>query len=151
MTVQFTASISFRTPLTIKEKEATGNAIDKIQRAMAVQKLPSVFFLEDIVDRRDLQNEFILHGTKLNEGDPLGVLTLPIDLNAFVLDQVQEIISMDLTKIRPTEHSCVSLEITPRVFRHEIIQSIHEDNNETPKKISGIFWDLWHLAIQTQK
>ncbi len=148
MIVQFTTSISFGTPLTIKEKEVTGNAIDKIQRAMAVQKLPSLFFLEDVVDRRELQNEFLLHGTKLSESN---VFSLPIDPNAFVLDQHDEILSLDLTKIKPIEYSCVGLEIASRVFRHEIVQSIHEDDNEIPKKISGIFWDLWHLAIQTQK
>ncbi len=147
MVVQFTTSISFRTPMTIKEKEVTGNAIDKIQRAMAVQKLPSLFFLEDVVDRRELQNEFLFNGTKLNDGY---ILSLPIDLNAFVLDQTDEIISLDLTKIKFTEHSCVGLEVASRVFRQEIIQSIHEDGNETPKKISGIFWDLWNL-IKTQK
>ncbi len=145
MVVQFTTSISFRTPLTIKEKEVTGNAIDKIQRAMAVQKLPSLFFLEDVVDRRELQNEFILHGTKLNEGN---ILSLPIDLNAFVLDQHDEILSLDLTKIKFVEHSCVGLEVASRVFHREIVQSIHENNEETPKKISEIFWDLWHLATQ---
>ncbi len=149
MVVQFTASMSFRTILTIKEEEATGNAIDKIQRAMAVQKLPSLFFLEDVIDRRELQNEFLLHGARLKEGH---TCSLSINPNAFVLDQHNEILSLDLTKIKPMEYSCISLDITPRIFRHEIIQCIHENNEETPKKISEIFWDLWHIAIQqTQK
>ncbi len=152
MTLQFTAELSYNTPLTFEEKKVTKDIIDKIQRAMAIKKISGLYFLEDVVDRRELQNEFLLNQSKLkgdgNVGDITSTILFPIDPSAFFLDSGGEILSLDLRKIKVKKHSCIFLEFSPEILYSEIIRSIHDNNQETPHKLSNIFWDVWSTLTQ---
>ncbi len=147
MTVQFTGELDFRTPLGKEEKKEFSELIESIKRAMIAGHMPSLYFFEDVVHKRDLQNEFV-HSVSFLKEDKMYKRSypLPINKNSFNWSESNHsgnILSLNLEGIEPVEHSCIYLKFERERFKNEIIDSMQQDDTNEVLRVTPIFWEVW--------
>ncbi len=148
MIVQFTGNLQFRSPL-LEEIEKYDIVIEKIKRSMVVGKLPSLYFFEEKIDKRRLQNDLLLNQHVLREKDNfLRNYSFPIDIDSFIYDTSGEILSLNLNNIVVEPNSCVFLHFTSEILHEETLQSLKNDDQYDPLISSDIFWEVWDQIIR---
>jgi hypothetical protein len=117
---------------------------EKVVDAILTQHLTPLYFIEDVIDRRELQNAFLTSGSALKKHKTEDIL-FPFSIKAFNFNKSGKLLSLDLKKLRYDPDSNFKLSFRLNEVRSEIIKSLHADDDQATKKISPIFWDLWDL------
>jgi len=150
LNVLFTGELQFRSPTTLEEIHDYEGPIEGIRRAMIQGHMSSLYFFNEVIDRRKLQNEFLLNQPFLNNGQfAKQSYSFPISLDSFTYNQRGEIYYLDIENIKTDPLSCVYLYFNIDIFREEVVNSLTRDENCPLKKESSIFWDTWN-CFKTQ-
>jgi len=112
-------------------------------KGIASQKLSTMLFIEETIDSDKLKREYLLYSTGI-KNIPHDTVTFNLNLDCLIYDQSGNILSLDITKLKPSQEvTGLLLSVSVKAFLGNIRRSIEYPSYTTPTRESKIFWSLW--------